>query len=129
MTAPFNFRKFSVSFQDRGDRGTRELECASSAAEDEAPWLKRIAEIVLEQERLLDLRLDGDVTSEQFRARSAELKAARVEAQNQLEASRSRLSRLKELERSKDALVSNYAALVPRELDELSAAEKTRSTT
>jgi hypothetical protein len=27
-------------------------------------WLKRIAEIDLKQERLLDLRLDGDITPE-----------------------------------------------------------------
>jgi hypothetical protein len=76
-------------------------------------WLKRIAEIDLKLERLLDLRLDGDITPEQFRARSKELKDARVAAQDQLEASRSRLSRLKDLERSKDSLVSHYASLVP----------------
>jgi site-specific DNA recombinase len=99
-------------------------ERSPSAAEDEAPWLKRIAEIDRKQERLLDLRLDGDVTPEQFRARSAELKDARAAAQDQLEASRSRLSRLKDLERSKDALVSHYAALVPQGLDELSPAER-----
>jgi Recombinase zinc beta ribbon domain len=99
-------------------------ERAPSAVEDEAPWLRRIAEIDLKQGRLLDLRLDGDITPEQFRARSAELKGARDAAQDQLEAARSRLSRLKDLERSKDALVSHYAALVPKGLDELSPAEK-----
>jgi len=101
-----------------------ENERAPSAVEDEAPWLRRIAEIDLKQERLLDLRLDGDITPEQFRARSAELKDARAAAQDQLEAARSRLSRLKDLERRKDALVSHYAALVPQGLDELSPAEK-----
>jgi hypothetical protein len=50
--------------------------------EDEVPWLRRIAEIDRKQERLLDLRLDGDITPEQFRARSARLKGARAAAQD-----------------------------------------------
>ncbi|MDQ3863519.1 MAG: recombinase family protein, partial [Actinomycetota bacterium] len=108
----------------RGLERMIENERAPSAAEDEAPWLKRIAEINLKQERLLDLRLGGDITSERFRAKSAELKGARATAQEQLEAYRSRLSRLKDLERGKEELVSHYAALVPQGLDEVSPAEK-----
>jgi site-specific DNA recombinase len=108
----------------RGLERMIENERAPSAVEDEAPWLRRIAEIDLKQERLLDLRLDGDITPEQFRARSAELKDARDAAQDQLEAAHSRLSRLKDLERGKIALVSHYATLVPKGLDVLSPAEK-----
>jgi len=69
-----------------------ENERVRSTAEDEVSWLRRIAEIDLRQERLLDLRLDGDITPEQFRARSTELKGACAAAQDQLEATRSRLS-------------------------------------
>jgi len=110
----------------RGLERMIEKERATSTEEDEASWLRRIAEIGLKQERLLDLRLDGDITPEQYRARSAELKDARIATQDQLEASRSRLSRLKDLERSKDALVSHYASLVPVGLDELSSADKNK---
>src|SRR5215212_809366 len=110
----------------RGLEKMIEKERATSTEEDEASWLRRIAEIGLKQERLLDLRLDGDITPEQYRARSAELKDARIATQDQLEASRSRLSRLKDLERSKDALVSHYASLVPVGLDELSSADKNK---
>jgi site-specific DNA recombinase len=95
-----------------------------SAGEDETPWLKRIAEISFKQERLLNLHLDGDITTEQFRAKGAELEAVRVAAENQLEAARSRLARLKDLERSKDALISHYASLVPQALSGLSSEEK-----
>jgi hypothetical protein len=108
----------------RGLERMTENERAPSTAEDEASWLRRIAEIDLKQERLLDLRLAGGVTPEQFRARSTELKDSRAAAQDQLEAACSRLSRLKDLERSKDALVSHYATLVPQGLDELSPAER-----
>jgi hypothetical protein len=109
-----------------GTPARRGNERAPSTAEDEALWLKRIAEIDLKQERLLDLRLDGDITPEQFRARSKKLKDARVAAQDQLEASRSRLSRLKDLERSKDTLVSHYASLVPVGLNELHPADRNK---
>ena len=97
-----------------------------SAAADEAAWFKRLAEINVKQERLLDLHLDGDVTTEQFRAKSAELEEARVAAEDQLEAARSRLERLKDMEHSKDALISHYTSLVPQGLAELSPEEKNR---
>ena len=95
-----------------------------SAGEDETSWLRRIAKIDLKQERLLDLHLDGDIRTEQFRTKSAELEEARAAAEGQLEATRSRLARLKDIERSKDTLISHYASLVPQKLDELSSEEK-----
>jgi hypothetical protein len=61
-----------------------------SAGEDETPRLTRIAEMDLKQERLLDPHLDGDITTEQFRAKCAELEEARTAAESQLEAARSR---------------------------------------
>jgi hypothetical protein len=81
-----------------------------SAGEDETPWLKRIAEIDLKRERLLDLHLGGEITTEQFRAKSADLEEARLAAEGQLEAARSRLARLNDIEQSKDALISHYAS-------------------
>jgi site-specific DNA recombinase len=108
----------------RGLEKMLENERQPSMGEEETPWLKRIAEIDLKQERLLDLHLDGDITTEQFRAKSAELEAARAAAEGQVEAARSRLARLKEIEVSKDALISHYATLVPQVLTGLSPEEK-----
>jgi site-specific DNA recombinase len=108
----------------RGLEKMLENERQPSMGEEETPWLKRIAEIDLKQERLLDLHLDGDVTTEQFRAKSAELEAARAAAEGQVEAARSRLARLKEIEESKDTLISHYATLVPQVLTALSPEEK-----
>jgi site-specific DNA recombinase len=110
----------------RGLEKMLEDESKPSAGEDETPWLKRIAEIDLKQKRLLDMHLDGDITTEQFRAKSAELEEARLAAEGQLEAARSRLARLKDLEQSKEALISHYASLVPQALTELSSEEKNR---
>jgi hypothetical protein len=103
-----------------------ENERQPSAAEDEAPWLKRVAEIDLKQERLLDLHLGGDITTEQFRTKGAKLEEARAAAEGQLEAARSRLARLKDIERSKEELITHYASLVPQALDQLSSEEKNR---
>jgi site-specific DNA recombinase len=103
-----------------------ENERQSSTAEDETSWLRRLAEIDLKQKRLLDLHLDGDITTEQFRAKSAELEEARAAAEGQLEAARSRLARLEDIERSKEELISHYASLLPRALSELSSEEKNR---
>jgi hypothetical protein len=52
------------------------------------------------------------------------LREARVAAEAQLEAARSRLSRLKDIERGKHALVSHYASLVPQGLAELFSSER-----
>ena len=75
---------------------------------------------------MLELHLDGDITAERFRVKSAELREARAAAEDQLEATRSRLSRLEDMERGKDALISYYASLMPQGLTKLSSDEKNR---
>ena len=110
----------------RGLERMLENEREPSAGEDEASWLQRIAEINVKQERLLDLHLEGDITAEQFRSKSEELQEARVAAEGQLEAARSRLSRLRDIERSKDTILSHYASLVPQGLIGLSSEERNR---
>ena len=86
---------------------------SSTFSERTASWLKRMSEVDSKQERLLNLHLDGDITAAQFRAKSAELREARLAAEGQLEVARSRLARLEDLKRSKDELVSHYSSLVP----------------
>lgn len=103
-----------------------ENEHQPTTGEDETSWLRRLAEIDLKQERLLDLHLDGDITTQQFRAKSGELEKLRAAAEGQLEAARSRLAQLKDIERSKEELISHYASLVPQALSELSSEEKNR---
>jgi hypothetical protein len=49
-----------------------------------------------------------------------------VAAEAQLEAARSRLSRLEDIERGKDAPVSHYASLVPQGLADLALEEENR---
>ena len=63
---------------------------------------------------------------EQCRSGSAELKDPRVAAQDWLESARSHLFRLEDIERGKEALVSNHPSLVSEnseKLDEFSGRE------
>ena len=96
----------------------------ASAEEEEASWLKRLSEIERKEERLLDLRLEGDITAEQFRARSGALRETKEAATAGLEAARARRSRREEFERDKEALLEYHARLVPEDLDGLTPEQR-----
>ncbi len=91
----------------------------ASGEEEVASWLNRISEIERKEERLLDLCLEGDITAEQFRAKSTAFQENR-------EAARLRLSRREDFERDKEALLEYHARLVPVDLDGL-ASEQSRT--
>ncbi len=91
---------------------------------EEAFWLKRISEIARKEERLLDLRLEGDITAEQFRAKSASLQEAREAATTGLQAARSRRSLREDFERDKEALLEYHTRLVPEGLDGLTPEQR-----
>jgi hypothetical protein len=59
-------------------------------------------------------------------SKNEELREARAAAEGQLEALRSRLSRLKDIERSRDTILSHYASLVPQGLIGLSPEQRNR---
>ncbi len=63
--------------------------------DDEATWLKKLSDMDRKRERLLDLHLEGDITTAQFRTKSADLEEARAAVENQIEAARSQLARLR----------------------------------
>jgi hypothetical protein len=89
----------------------------ASGKEEEASWLNRISEIERKEERLLDLCLEGDITAEQFRAKSTAFQENR-------EAARLRLSRREDFERDKEALLEYHARLVPVDLDGLASEQR-----
>ena len=87
----------------------------ASAEGEEASWPKRISEVEPKEGRLLGLRLEGDMTAERFRDKSAALESRKV-ATAGLEAARSRRSRREEFERDKEVLLEYHACLVPENL-------------
>ena len=103
----------------------QENEAAEALAEgEEASWLKRISEIERKEERLLDLRLEGDITTEQFRAKSAALQEAKEVATVSLETARARRERLEDFERDKEAVLEYHARLVPEDLGGLTPEQR-----
>jgi hypothetical protein len=81
-------------------------EASSASAEDEeASWVKRIFKIERKQERLLDLHLEGDISTEQFREKCTTLHKAKEAAKANLKAARSRRARFESFERDKEALL------------------------
>jgi hypothetical protein len=96
----------------------------ASAEEEEASWLKRLSEIERKEERLLDLRLKGDITAEQFRAKSNALRETKEAATTGLEAARARRSRREDFERDMEALLEYHARLVPENLDGLAPEQR-----
>jgi hypothetical protein len=93
-----------------------------SAEEEETSWLKRLSEIERKEERLLDLR--GDITTEQFRAKSSALHEAGEAATAGVEAARARRSRREDFERDKEALLEYHSRLVPEDLDGLAPEQR-----
>ncbi|HVF02289.1 MAG TPA: zinc ribbon domain-containing protein [Rubrobacteraceae bacterium] len=103
----------------------QENEASSASAEDEeASWLKRISKLERKEERLLELRLEGDISTEQFRVKSAALQEAKEAAATNLTAARSRRSRRKDFERDKEALLEYHARLVPEDLEHLTSEQR-----
>jgi hypothetical protein len=86
--------------------------------------LKRISKIERKEERLLDLHLEGDISTEQFREKSAVLQEAKEAAKANLKAARSRRARYESFERDKEALLKYHARLVPEDLDGLTPEQR-----
>jgi hypothetical protein len=100
-------------------------EASSVSAEDEeASWLKRISVIERKEERLLDLHLEGDISTEQFRAKSAALQEVKEAATANLKVAQSRRARLEDFERDKEALLEYHTRLVPEDLDGLTPEQR-----
>jgi len=94
------------------------------ASAEEASWLKRLSEIERKEERLLDLRPEGDITAEQFRARSGALRENGEAATAGVKAARARRSRREDFERDKEALLEYHARLVPEDFDGLAPEQR-----
>ena len=95
----------------------REKTLASRGPDDEEEaWLKRLAELKTQEDRLLDLYLEGKVDVDRYEARAAQIKQARKTVEDELARSKSRAIHIELLERDKDALLNHYAQVVPESL-------------
>ena len=89
-------------------------------------WLDKLAETDQERRGYQRLAAKGLVTDEELDEALAELEETRATAKRELDALARQRERLEQLEREKDALLDNYAALAPKALETLEPEERYR---
>src|ERR671921_1470321 len=117
---------------ERLRRGMDEMldrERASSSrapGEDEEGWLNKLSELEVQEERLLDLYLEGKLESDRYESRVSQLKRSRKTAVEELEHIRNRTTSLERLEQDRDALLSYYSQIAVEHLDNLEPEKRNR---
>src|ERR671916_996172 len=102
---------------ERLRRGMDEMldrERASSSrapGEDEEGWLNKLSELEVQEERLLDLYLEGKLESDRYESRVTQLKRSRTTVQEELERIWNRTARIERLEQDRDALLNHYSRI------------------
>ena len=94
--------------------------------EDEEAWLKKLSELEYQEERLLDLYLEGKLESDRYESRVTQLKRSRMTVQEELEHIRNRTARIERLEQDRDALLNHYSRIAVEHLDKLEPEERNR---
>jgi hypothetical protein len=128
----WNFVSSVLKDPERLRRGMDEMlhreRALSSRApgEDEEGWLKKYSELEVQEERLLDLYLEGKLESDRYESRVSQLKRSRKTIQEELEHIRNRTTRIEYLQRDRDALLSHYSQIPVEHLDNLEPKERNR---
>src|SRR5215218_4288842 len=97
-----------------------------SPSDDEENWLKKLEEIESQEERLLDLYLEGKLEVSRYESRVSQFKQSRRTIEEELDRIRDRTAHIERLEHDRDALLSHYAQLATERLDELEPEERNR---
>src|SRR5918998_3012974 len=97
-----------------------------SPGDDEESWLKKLAELESQEERLLDLYLEGKLEVSRYESRVSQLKHSRKTIEEELGRIRDRTAHIERLENDRDALLSYYSQLAVERLDELEPEERNR---
>ena len=73
--------------------------------ENEEGWLKKLSELEVQEERLLDLYLEGKLELHRYELRITQLMRSRMTVQEEPEHIRNRTARIERLEQDRDALL------------------------
>jgi hypothetical protein len=87
--------------------------------EDEETWLKKLAELDVQEERLLDLYLEDKLEVGRYESRAAQIKQRRKTVEDELARIKRRAAHVEQLKRDRDALLNHYSRIVPERLDAL----------
>ena len=85
---------------------------------------EKLAEVSRKRSRYQEMSAEGLIDLDELRAKLTTLEETRRMAQRELEALQSRKERFAELEHDRDALLEQYAGLVPEALDGLNAEDR-----
>ena len=94
--------------------------------EEEEVWLKKLYELKGQEERLLDLYLEGKLEAERYGTRVSQLKKARKTVEEELGRIRNRTSHIERLEQDRDALLNHYSRIAADHLNKLEPEERNR---
>jgi hypothetical protein len=93
---------------------------------DEEGWLKKLSELDAQEERLLDLYLEGKLEVDRYESRISQIKQSRRTIEDELESINNRAIHIERLKHDRDALLSHYSQIVPECLDALDPHERNR---
>lgn len=94
--------------------------------EKAAVWLDRLAAAERKRTNFQDMAAEGLITFDELGAKLAAVEETRQTARRELAALDDRTERLQALERDRDALLKNYAEMMPEALDVLQPEERHR---
>jgi site-specific DNA recombinase len=106
-----------------------ERERAATHGEPEAQtqlWLAKLAEVDRKRGRYQEMTAADLISFDELRARIAELEETRRTADREMRSLRNRQEQIRQLKEDRDALLEDYAGLVPVALDALDAPERHR---
>jgi len=94
--------------------------------EETAVWLDRLADVERKRAKYQDMAAEGLITFDELRTKLATLEETRQTARRELAALEGWAERLCALKRDRDALLENYAEMMPEALDALEPEERHR---
>jgi site-specific DNA recombinase len=102
------------------------LSASRGPYEEEEVWIKKLSELEVQEERLLDLYLDGKLETGRYGARVSQFKQTRKTIEEELGRIRDRASHISRLEQDRDALLNHYSQITIDHLDKLEPEERNR---
>jgi DNA repair exonuclease SbcCD ATPase subunit len=106
---------------------TRERAGTHGNSEEEAVvWLDRLADVERKRSSFQDMAAEGLISFDELRTKLAALKETCQTARKELAALEGRTERLRALERDREALLQNYAEMMPEALSALEPEERHR---
>src|SRR5918998_492454 len=94
--------------------------------DDEEGWLRKLSDLEAQEERLLDLYLEGKLKIDRYESRVSQIKQSRKTIEEELRRIKNHAAHIERLEHDRDALLNYYSRVAANHLDELEPEERNR---